>query len=242
MDNNTTNNLGRNRLPWSTDVWTRIDQAVHDQCERTKVAAKFIPLYGPVSADQLTIATDTVAWDGQAMFVKEAETTPLIELSVEFTLTPQQVKREAELRTAVTLATRPANLLYQAEHVVLFQGKQVLEAGGKQHPLFKEKKVRAKSGPANEGPATAPKLQSVPVPPSNPKAPGRYGEKTFEAVADACSRLQDGVGRSQARYGPSAPVLPTRPYADTYAPLPTTLILPADRIKPLVTAGFCGVA
>ena len=30
------------------------------------------------------------------------------------------------------------------------------------------------------------------------------------------------------------------PYADTYAPLATTLIMPADRIKPLVTAGFYG--
>jgi hypothetical protein len=35
-------------------------------------------------------------------------------------------------------------------------------------------------------------------------------------------------------------VLQTTPYADTYAPLPATLTLTADRIKPLVTAGFFG--
>ena len=29
-------------------------------------------------------------------------------------------------------------------------------------------------------------------------------------------------------------------HADSYAPLPDTLIMPADRIKPLMTAGFYG--
>lgn len=58
----------------------------------------------------------------------------------------------------------------------------------------------------------------------------RYGENTFAAVAEGYSRLQD-----RGHYGPYALVLHDRIYADTYAPLKTTLIMPADRIKPLVT-------
>ncbi len=68
----------------------------------------------------------------------------------------------------------------------------------------------------------------------------RFGENTFGAVADAYSRLQSGDGLAQEHYGLYALVLHHEPYADTYAPLRTTLIMPADRIKPLVTAGFYG--
>src|SRR5690348_13274934 len=62
-----------------------------------------------------------------------------------------------------------------------------------------------------------------------------YAEHTFAAVAEGYSVLQ-----GNGQYGPYALVLQTTPYADTYAPLPDTLILTADRIKPLMTAGFFG--
>jgi hypothetical protein len=77
-------------------------------------------------------------------------------------------------------------------------------------------------------------------PPANPGDPLRFGERTFAAVSLAYSRLQSGNNLQQAHYGPYALVLHNEPYADTYAPLPTTLIMPADRIKPLMTAGFYG--
>jgi uncharacterized linocin/CFP29 family protein len=62
-----------------------------------------------------------------------------------------------------------------------------------------------------------------------------YGPNTFEQVAAAYSQLQ-----AAGQYGPYALVLETVPYADTFAPLPATLTLTADRIKPLVTSGFFG--
>src|SRR5438046_8779532 len=65
--------------------------------------------------------------------------------------------------------------------------------------------------------------------------PKRYGENTFAAVARAYSLLQ-----GQGHYGPYALVLRTEVYADTFAPLPETLAMPADRIKPLVPLGFYG--
>ncbi len=83
------------------------------------------------------------------------------------------------------------------------------------------------------------KNQNVNVPPTfvDPTNPSqnRYGENTFGAVATAYSNLQ-----ALGHYGPYALVLQTDAYADTYAPLKTTLILTADRIKPIVTAWFYG--
>ncbi len=40
-------NLGREKLDWSKDIWDRIDQAVHNECKRTKIAAKLVGLAVP---------------------------------------------------------------------------------------------------------------------------------------------------------------------------------------------------
>ncbi|HKX27953.1 MAG TPA: encapsulin [Blastocatellia bacterium] len=243
-------NLGREKLPWSQDIWNRIDQAVHDEYERTNITRKFIPLYGPIAPGELIVIADTVVRDGQTLTVNESATIPLVELQVEFTLTPQQVHREGELMTAVTLATRAGNLLAGAADVITLHGQSAIDGiGGTQHPLFADNKVRVRSGPAGDGllkAAEANPIQVIqvtaldPVDPSDPDEPLRFGERTFAAVADGYSRLQSGTGLQQAHYGPYALVLHNEPYADTYAPLATTLIMPADRIKPLMTAGFFG--
>ena len=241
-------NLGREKLPWSEEVWNRIDQAVHNECERTKIAKKFLPLYGPVAPGELTKPSDTVLVD-DVLNINEAAVVKIVELQVEFTLTPQQVEREEELMTAVTLATRATNLLSQAEDVVIFQGQSAIDGkDGPQHPLFRDGKVRAKSGPAGIGLLNAPEqnddpqiqIVSVPLTTGRAEGPARYGENTFGAIAEAYSRLQSGTNLAQAHYGPYACVLNYIPYADTYAPLPVTLIITADRIKPLMTAGFYG--
>ncbi len=128
--------------------------------------------------------------------------------------------------------------------MVLFQGQSAIDGdGGPQHPLFREGKVKAKSGPAGSGLLNVPKTgrQIIKVPPLDPaETPKRYGEETFKAVSEAYSRLQSGTGLAQAHYGPYALVLHNEPYADTFAPLKTTLIMPADRINPLVAEGFYG--
>jgi uncharacterized linocin/CFP29 family protein len=81
-----------------------------------------------------------------------------------------------------------------------------------------------------------PLVQAVPVKLLNAKDPGIYGSNTFGAVAKAYATLQDA-----GQYGPYALVLQTTPYADTYAPVVGgTLVITADRIHPLMTAGFYG--
>jgi hypothetical protein len=38
-----TNNLGRDKVPWTKDIWDRIDKAVHEEVMRTRVGQKFLP-------------------------------------------------------------------------------------------------------------------------------------------------------------------------------------------------------
>ncbi len=229
-----TSTKNRNIPTWDDSIWQQIDRAVHDECKRTTVASKFLPLYGPVLPDKLTIPSDTIKVDAKQkmLYVEETAVNDLIELVVKFSLTEQQVQREGELGTAVTLATRAANLLSQALDVVIFQGKSY-----DQHPLFTSGKVSLKSGKVGLGllEAASKDIQVVYVEKTFTPPSTRWGENTFRAVAEAYSRLQSGEELEQAHYGPYALVLHHVPFADTFAPLTTTLIMPADRIKPLVT-------
>ena len=233
---------GREKVPWSQEIWDRIDQTVHCECQRTKIAARFLPMYGPIDPKARTVPSDIVVVSDSESYlsVDETATTPIVEIQVQFQLTPQQVNDEQQLMTAVTLASRAANLLSQAEDLLIFQGQAALKS-----PLFAGNKVQLKSGQPGAGLvnlATLP-IQTVavePLPPQPGDTQTRWGENTFAAVARAYSILQSGDGLAQAHYGPYASVLQYVPYADTYAPLRTTLIMPADRIKPLVAEGFFG--
>jgi uncharacterized linocin/CFP29 family protein len=216
-------NLGRDRLDWTPDIWKLIDDAVHDEFIRTSVVSRFVPLHGPLP-DAITVPADIINLD--TMTIDEAAVTPLVELWVEFGLTPQQVAGEAQLSTALTLATRAANLLSQAEDAVLFRGDAAFA-----DDLFK--RVQHRNSSAGTGILGAAGTV-IPVKPAASDAT-KYGEHTFEAVVEAYSLIQ-----GKGHYGPYALALRTEVYADTYAPLPETLATPADRIRPFVPLGFFG--
>jgi uncharacterized linocin/CFP29 family protein len=262
-DNNKSLHMkGRSKIPWSKDVWDRIDQAVTAEVARTRVSARFLPKR-QVPPKTTSVPTDSYTFAPLAggtspiLTVDEGATIRLNEYYVEFELTPQQVdQEEGDFKslghsTAVTLATKAANTLAQAEDLIVFQGQNAITGS----TLFTQDYVLMLNG--NEpldtgilnfpvgsnapgaGPLTvapAPAITVIPVPPMSPAVPGViYGPNTFEYVVQAYSALQ-AIGQ----YGPYALVLETVPYADTFAPLPATLTLTADRIKPLVPAGFFG--
>ncbi|WP_107669739.1 hypothetical protein [Cyanothece sp. BG0011] len=239
-----TETRNKNQLPWTEEHWKQIDMAVHDECKRTKVAAKYLPLYPAPGA--MTVPSDTVLLGNQRdrqgeekLTIDETAITPILELEVLFRLTYQQIM-ESDLSSAITLATRATNLLSQGVDIAIHGGP----SGIRSAPLFRDRRVVIASGQSVIGLLEAPEfsgetsqIQTIQVPTTS--APGefppRWGENIFGAVSLAYSRLQSGEGLAQAHYGPYACILNFQPYADSYAPLPTTLIIPADRIKPLVT-------
>jgi uncharacterized linocin/CFP29 family protein len=242
-------NFGRDKVHWTPEIWDRIDKAVHDEVMRTRVSEQFMTII-PVLQKSMSVPTDSITKPSRAaptLVVDEGLTTRLNEFWVEFALTPQQVDHETgnitELghSTAVTLATRAANLLSQAEDLVIFSGQNAISGTLFQSGIVLNRGVPADTGLLDLAPNTPPgtppleAAQIISVQPKDPAVPGVYAEHTFAAVAQGYSVLQ-----GNGQYGPYALVLHTIPYADTYAPLPDTLILTADRIKPLMTAGFFG--
>lgn len=274
-NNKSLHEKGRSKIHWSREVWERIDHAVEQEVKRTRIGARFLPKK-PVPPKTTSVPTDSYnlpTAQNPALFVDEGATIRICEYYVEFELTPQQVdQEEAEFKllghsTAVTLATKAANTLAQAEDLIIFQGQNAMTAGQSNNglnigstlftaavPLVLQLNdneptdtglLNFPSGTTNPNLATAPGNGPLtlnapaPIPvlqvPQVPNQPGvLYGSNTFSFVSQAYSQLQ-----SVGHYGPYALVLETIPYADTYAPL-SDLTVTADRIKPLMTAGFFG--
>jgi hypothetical protein len=48
------------------EQWTTIRQIVHDEALRARVAASFLPLYGPVPGEATTVPANTLSQPGLA--------------------------------------------------------------------------------------------------------------------------------------------------------------------------------
>lgn len=210
--------LGREAIEWGSDVWTRIDQSVHDEVTRSGVAARLIPVRGGVG-DGATVPADRI--DRDTMTIDERSVLPMLELSVDFALTQQQVTDEARLGTASTLAVRGASLLAQAEDFLVFRGRDALDA-----PLLSQVTARGDAGDGLVGASGEVVVTG---------GSGEPGERIAGAVAAAYAELQE-----RGHAGPFALALHSELYARTLAPLPGSLVAPADRVAPLVPAGFLG--
>ena len=214
-------NTGREALSWAPEIWSRLDQAVHAEIDRTGIAGKVLPVRGPIP-DVTTVPADVI--DAETMTVPDDVVLPLIEISVEFGLTEAQVDTETSLGTALTLATRAANLLARAEDLLVFQG-----ADGARHVIFERVKLRGDVGIG----LFAAAVSAIDVEVDD----GSAGERTVEAVARAYGELQ-----SKGQSGPYGLALRSEQYADIFKPLANTFVMPADRLRPLVERGFHGTA
>ncbi len=213
-------NAGRDLVGWSTDLWSRLDQAVHDEVQRSAVAATFLPVT-IAGSNAATVPADVI--NLHSMTIDPSAIVSIVELTIGFALTQEQVDNEANLGVAGILATRAANFVAQVEDLLIFQGHDAERAG----PL---QLVRIR-GDAGDGLLAAAAHHGT-VAPAGTDA-GIYGEHTFDAVVKAITQL-----RSQGQGGPYALALSSTVYADTFVPVPGTLVMPADQIRPLVSAGF----
>jgi uncharacterized linocin/CFP29 family protein len=204
--------LGREMLTWDDQTWSEIDKGVHEENVRAGVLAQVIPLRGPVP-EAVTVPAEVV--DAKALTIDEASMLPFVELSVEFSLTRQQVNQEPTLKTAATLARRATAVLTQAEDVVILQGDDAFAAG------LLGGAVEGR-GPAGPGLLQA-AADSVVV------VPGQAG--TFDAVARAYSMLQ-----ARSHTGPYGLLLDADEYAATFGLPPGALVDTADRLTGLVHA------
>jgi uncharacterized linocin/CFP29 family protein len=246
------------KVPWPAETWAAIQRAVQHESTSLRVGAAFLPARR-VSPKTTSIPPDLITNQpfsgetGNTLTANEGAPIRLNEIWTEFALTPKQVHEIAEneypeASSAVALAKRAEQYLALAQDCVIFQGANAYGV-----PFFQQN-VRFQPGrlPIDGGllslpfPAAPPWLGTGPYASSNAPitvspltagSPGvLYGQNTFAAVAQGYAVLA-----SQGQTGPYALVLNTVPYADLYAPIGQgSLVVTADRVAPLVTAGLYG--
>lgn len=114
--------------------WTDLSQiqtAIDNEARRIKIASRFLPLpQNVITSGSPTVVSDIISSSqgvDPSLIVAEGDTTSFYQITVKFKLSDTQYADQSGRMTAITLATRAANLLSQAEDILVFQG----EAGEK---------------------------------------------------------------------------------------------------------------
>jgi uncharacterized linocin/CFP29 family protein len=208
--------------PWTEAQWTRVQETVRDEAKKARVAASFMPLQGPLADDVQTaplqrLQTGFGGGAGQLLQVDDHDTRRLTTLAVNVGLRGAQVA-EGDLDTALVAFRRAANLIARAEDYIVFRG----QAGASPPTPIELRPCDIRGGEAFAGLLpTALIVAQEPV--TFPLEVGLVG-----AVSRAVSRLE-----RRGHLGPFAVVLGNLLFDAAHSPL-GTLVLPADRIRPLI--------
>ncbi len=216
------------QIPWGDTEWSRIRQVVHDEALRVRVAASFLPLYGPLQGGAETAPLNRLeirepGRDGAPgmLAIDDHATKPFASVSVNVHL-KNHMLADPELLAATTLFRRAAGIVARVEDAILFNGLKGEELLGTDGI---EAVYNIGGSKEYEGLATDRK-QIVAV---EHGAKDEKGQKVFSAVVEAVLALeQSGYHR------PFAVVLAHDLFRDIHEPIPKSMVLPRDGIPPII--------
>ena len=114
-------------LGWSAAQWETVNNAVTEAFDKASVASALLPCYGPLSASAENVRRerlDSIGDFGSSLRIDDDETLKLFNLTVNVTLSSEQVADES-LSSARVVFQRAANTLAQVEDDVVFNGFDV---------------------------------------------------------------------------------------------------------------------
>lgn len=217
-------------LNWSDDQWQKVNDAVNEAFGNAGVASAFLPLYGPVAGGIETVRNERLervlgAQPLEPSTVRlnafhRAVNLRLVNLTVNVELTSEQVADET-LSNALLAFRRAANILALEQDRVVFAGYS--RGFIRENSDCVVNQVDPQRGladlPARQGFASLAGTGTT------------TGQLVVSAVVSAMSALEDS---SHPR--PFACVLSSELYEAVHDPS-ASLVLPADRISPLLKGG-----
>ncbi len=213
------------------DQWNSIRQIVHDEALRARVAASFLPLFGPLSGDVTTVPADLLAQPAPGaagrLVVDDDTTIRLATVAVNVYI-KNHMLADPELAAAGIMFKRAANIVARVEDAIIFRGAQNTTAnppgivGAARLP-----QVFTASG-AQTYPGLVDKAANT-VPIDTPSTAKPLGANVFTAVVDAINTIE-----SSAYYKPYACVLSDDLFTAVYTPMPNSMVLPADSLPPIL--------
>jgi uncharacterized linocin/CFP29 family protein len=215
-------------LNWSDAQWQKVNDCVTEAFGKTSVASAFLPLYGPLPGGTETVRNErlretdrtkkppTVTLDAD----HDSVNLKLVNLTVNVELSGEQVAEDS-LSNAMLAFRRAANILAQEEDGIVFDG---LRRGPEANDLFVANTVEPQRG-----------LADLIV---------RLNQDNFEDLpggsvgSDIVFRVVRAIGRleKKSNSSPFFCVLGDDLFDKAHDPSPN-LVLPADRIAPLLRGG-----
>jgi uncharacterized linocin/CFP29 family protein len=109
------------QVPLTEDQWVRVNQAVQEEAHRARVAATFLPLYGPLPADTDFVRKVDVSEAGP-LEAKDKQIIELSTLQVKVKLRGAQLA-DPELGSVLSVFRRAGNILARVEDALVFDGQ-----------------------------------------------------------------------------------------------------------------------
>ena len=113
------------QVPWTDEQWARVNQVIQEEASRARVAATFLPLYGPLPPDTDFVRSETMSYsvpDGPRMTIDDTTTIKLPTLQVKVFLRGAQMA-DPNMTSALQMFRRAANMLARLEDAVVFRGQ-----------------------------------------------------------------------------------------------------------------------
>ena len=209
------------QVQWTDEQWARVNQVIQEEASSARVAASFLPLFGPLPGSTDFVRSETISLDGQ-ITIADRDTIQLATLQVKVFVRGAQMA-DPEMTSVLALFRRAANALARLEDTVIFRGQPAV-------------------GPP-EGP---PKLRAIWQILGGQRSRGLFddtdvarniqveedGGKLVRAVSDAIGLLE-----ANAQFGPFAVVLGQKLFGAAQTPDRGSLVLPQDRIVPFLGGG-----
>ena len=203
---------------WTDQQWSSVQQVIYEEARKARVAARFLPLYGPLAADAETVPTELLepeesrGEERHRLHVNDSSVLRITTIAVNVYLNSQQIA-QPDLSAALTMFRRAANIIARVEDALIFRGREGLS--------LNIPEVYLVSGGIPE------------------KGLLDYGSKVDEALASGSDLLR-AVARGiteledQGYGAPYALALGNDLFVIAETPDRSSLVLPSDRIRPLI--------
>lgn len=213
----------------TAEQWDRIRQIVHDEALRARVAATFLPLYGPLPGATETVPRNLLGISHGRLAVNDHDVLRIGQVSINVTLRNHMLA-DPEMAAAGILFRRAAEIIARYEDAIIFNGRpssradDVRGVGG-----LDAAGVRLGGADSYEGLVTlVPRDHEV----AFGGGAGSPGVEVFQAVVEAILKLEEA-----GHVRPFACVLSNDLFTAINIPLPNSMVLPRDSIPPYLDGG-----
>jgi uncharacterized linocin/CFP29 family protein len=223
-------------LNWTDAQWQKVNHSVKEAFDKASVASAFLPCYGPLQGSTETVRNERLEYDDSSQPPEvrldadhDGVNLKLVNLTVNVVLSSEQVAEEA-LSNATLAFRRAANILAQEEDRIVFEGfacgfpadtSAYVTNKPKPQPGLADLSARSKFTELRDAAGDI----------VTPLTRRTAGQAVVSAVVKAIRTLEDRMHPE-----PFACVLGNTLFERVHDPS-KSLVLPADRITPMLKGG-----